>query len=147
MNVTFADKDKTASDGIKNKLRDQDVNEIKAAVATKIDGDLVVFDTTLGSNIITLDMNNQAGRFFKGNANIVVAKTWAFANYGNARYIPSIRFHVAAGVPQTFPNNVKMPDNRWNNATKQWTAFDPGDYEATASYDGANWIVKISDVM
>jgi hypothetical protein len=122
--------------------------KLRLSSRQKIDADLVVFSTTLGSNVITLDMNHQAGRMFKGSADIVGAKTWAFANFENAKYIPSIRFHIAAGVPQTFPNNVKMSDGaRWNSGTKQWTAFDAGDYEANASYDGASWIVRISDVI
>jgi hypothetical protein len=146
-NINYTTKDKNATDGIKNKFRDIDANEVKTAVNSKLSGDLVVFDTTLVTNIISIDVGNESGKFYKGSANIIVAKTWQFLNYANARYIPGIRFNVLVGVQQTFPNNVKMPDSRWNSGTKQWKAEDSGDYEATATYDGTTWTIKISDVL
>jgi hypothetical protein len=47
MNVTFDDKDKTVKDGVRNKVRDVDMNELKNAINSKGDALVFVSDPTL----------------------------------------------------------------------------------------------------
>lgn len=95
--------------------------------------------------VITLDMNSQAERMFRGSANIGAIKTWALANDANAVFIPSAKFVMTTTNIQTFPAAFKMAtfDANWNNATKQWTPPDVGTYEMSATFDGTNWLMKI----
>jgi len=95
---------------------------------------------------ITLDMNNQFERMFKGSANIGAVKTWVLSNDINAIFIPSVKFVMTTTNIQSFPADFKMSsfDANWNSSTKEWTPSDVGTYEMTAAFDGSNWIMKIS---
>lgn len=103
-----------------------------------------VIVSTAGS-AITLDMNNQAQRMFKGSASIGAIKTWILANETAAIFIPSVKFTMTTTDDQTFPSTFKMVtfDPNWNDSTKKWTPPSTGTYEMSATFDGTNWLMKI----
>jgi len=108
--------------------------------------DLVTTNTAGGT--ITLDMNNQTERMFKGSANIGAIKTWALSNNLVALFIPSVKFTMTSLSAQTFPATFRMAtfDANWDNATKKWTPPDVGIYDMSATYDGIlsdEWFMKI----
>lgn len=105
--------------------------------------DSVIVSTAGGT--ITLDMNSQAQRMFKGSASIAAVKTWALSNDLIAIFIPSVKFTMTTTDDQTFPSNFKMVsfDANWNDSTKKWTPPDVGTYEMSATFDGTNWLMKI----
>lgn len=115
--------------------------EFGSVVASGLDS--VTVSTASGT--ITLNLNNQTERMFKGSANIGAVKTWALSNDASGLFIPSVRFTMTTTDDQTFPAAFKMAtfDANWNNATKKWTPPDVGTYEMSATFDGTNWLMKI----
>lgn len=116
--------------------------------ATKVTASLSGIDAvtvSTASAIITLDLNNQTQRMFRGSASIGAIKTWALSNDTAALFIPSVKFTMTTTNDQTFPATFKMAtfDANWNSATKKWTPPDVGTYEMSATFDGANWLMKI----
>lgn len=105
--------------------------------------DAAVANTAGG--VITLDMNAQPERMFRGSADITSPKTWALGNVSSALLIPSVKFTIGIVHPQTFPIIFKMAsfDANWNSASKVWTPPDVGTYEMSAAFDGVNWLMKI----
>ena len=105
--------------------------------------DSAIVSTTGG--IITLDMNNQSERMFRGSANIGAIKTWALSNNTPSIFIPSVKFTMTTTDDQTFPSTFKMVifDANWNDATKKWSPPAMGTYEMSATFDGTNWLMKI----
>lgn len=92
---------------------------------------------------ISLDMQSRADVQFISSDNIAASATISMANDSNAFYW-SWRFNLTApGIVLTFPADFYMSDALWNDATKEWTNIDAGDYEAQASYDGTSWVLRI----
>jgi len=105
--------------------------------------DSAIVSTTGGT--ITLDMNNQSERMFRGSANIGAIKTWALSNNTPSIFIPSVKFTMTTTDDQTFPSTFKMVifDANWNDSTKKWSPPAVGTYEMSATFDGTNWLMKI----
>lgn len=127
--------------GVKVKLT-EDGLEFGGVIAAGLDAAVV---STAGGTI-TLDMNSQAERMFRGSASIGAAKTWALSNDTNAIFIPSVKFTMTTLNIQTFPANFKMAtyDANWNSSTQQWTPPDVGTYDLQAIFDGTNWLMTIT---
>lgn len=93
-------------------------------------------DTTLVSDIITVDFLSLQEINFVGSDQITEAKTWAFDNIVEGLF-SIIRFNITDSVIQTFPAGVKVANTSnsvYNSTTKQWTALATGEYEATVTY-------------
>ena len=105
--------------------------------------DSAIVSTTGGT--ITLDMNNQSERMFRGSADIGAIKTWALSNHTPSIFIPSVKFTMTTTDDQTFPSTFKMVifDANWNDSTKKWSPPAVGTYEMSATFDGTNWLMKI----
>ena len=114
-------------------------NMLKDIIDSKASIDQLTVSTASGT--ITLDMGNQADRMFKGSGNINGPKTWIFSNTTGSILIRSFIFVMTTLDAQTMPANVAMSDARWDGTI--WTPQDVGQYEATASFDGTNWLLKI----
>lgn len=119
----------------------EDGLEFGGVVAAGLDSATV---STAGGTI-TLDMNSQAERMFKGSASIGAPKTWALSNTAEAIFIPSAKFVMTTLDLQTFPASFKMStfDANWNPSTNVWTPPDVGTYDMSATFDGTNWLMKI----
>lgn len=121
------------------------LGDVVASFFNRLDHPEFISVSTSGATI-TLDLDSDRLKNFKGSAAIGAAKAIAFDNVGGAAVIPSFRFTLSGAYALTFPSNVKMSDVRWNSGTKVWTPLDAGDYEARMTYDGTNWYVTIGDV-
>jgi len=144
--ITYADKDKDATDGIKNEWRDIDANEVKNVVnANAVAGGSTLDQLTVSTagGTITLDFASKAERMFLGSATIAAIKTWALANTTGALKIASFIFTVSGLYAQTMPSNFKMSDARWDSVGKTWTPLDTGTYNAVAVFDGTSWLLSI----
>jgi hypothetical protein len=113
---------------------------------------LVSASTSTAGGTITLDFQNSINsktvnsvqKIFIGSATFSSTKTMAFGNTGNAL---SFDFHFeVTNVAGTlvWPSNVVMADINFDTSTQTWTPPSTGQYEASGTYDGANWKVKIS---
>lgn len=104
----------------------------------------VIVDTTGAT--IPLNLNDLKQRMFVGSDPIAAPKVWALDNDSNALVFQN-KFSLTGLHPQTMPASFKMQssDPRWNSGTKVWTPAAIGDYEASATFDGTNWNLKISD--
>ena len=130
-----------AGKAVKVKITEDGLEFGDVVAASGLDSAVV---STAGGTI-TLDMNAQAERMFRGSASIGAVKTWALSNDTNAIFIPSVKFVMTTTDDQTFPAAFKMStfDANWNDGTKKWTPPDVGTYEISATFDGTNWLMKI----
>lgn len=94
---------------------------------------------------IVLNMAGAAQKNFVGSADITEAKTWQLANAARGQQF-FLNFVLDGLYAQTFPANFVMSDALWDDATKTWTPFDAGEYQAQAIYNGTNWVLSIVGV-
>lgn len=99
---------------------------------------------------IDLDLNNQPGRMFVGDASFASAKSITISNDGEGLIInfKFILTNVAAVL--TFPDAFQMQtnDGRWNNTPpKTFTPAATGKHEFSATYDIQNltWELKATN--
>jgi hypothetical protein len=95
---------------------------------------------------ITLDMTDLKQRMFVGSASFATAKAMALSNNSNA-LVFQFAFQISnVAATLTWPAGFTMQsdDTRWNSGTRVWTAAAIGKYEASATYDGTEWKLKIS---
>jgi len=97
------------------------------------------------SDPMVLNFAGSNQKNFVGSADILAAKTWELANAGNAQEF-KFNFVLDAAYAQTMPNNFVMSDALWDDATKTWTPFDAGEYQASAVYNGTHWVLSIVGV-
>lgn len=102
--------------------------------------DRAVVDTT--GAVITLNMDDQPYRSFKGSAVIDGPRTLAISNATKAVRIPAFTFEVDGLHPFTLPAGVLMNDVR--KVALVWTPEVAGKYKASLDYDGAEWYLDIS---
>jgi hypothetical protein len=99
-----------------------------------------------GGGIITLDLADTKQGLFVGDNPIGAGKTIVLANAGSAIRLSFI-FNITGAYGLIFPAAWKMnPDPKWDNsgAAPVWTPIDAGQYQADASFDGANWNMIVS---
>jgi hypothetical protein len=104
-------------------------------------------DTSGVGAALILDMRSTKQRMFLGTVDIEAPKTWSLANAGNA-LVFNFSFTITGGNHvQTMPDNFFMQssDTRWNSGAKTWTPTGVGYYVASASFDGINWNLIISE--
>lgn len=101
---------------------------------------------TSGSPIV-LDMLDKVQRMFKQSADIGGNKTIELSNDGNALVFQFSFAITGALYTLTWPAEFLMQstDLRWNDGTKIWAPTEIGTYEASATWNGTNWLLKISD--
>jgi hypothetical protein len=102
--------------------------------------DRVVVATAGG--VITLAMDAKQQRQFIGDTDITAPKTWAVT--GSDPFDFQFEFVLDGLHAQTMPANFFMNDALWNDATKVWDPLDVGQYLATATFDGTNWVLSIN---
>lgn len=120
--------------------------EISAGDWARITGgvQLRTVDTT---GAINLNLENQPDMMFKGSDIIGADADLTFSNYGFARKF-TFRFSTSGDFNLTFQTGtVKMADARWTPGTKKWRSYEAGDFEGVASYDGNEWVVKITEAL
>jgi hypothetical protein len=97
--------------------------------------------------IITLDMGGLKQKNFVGDNPINSAKTWAFANAGNATVIQFFRFTLTGAYPQTMPITLKMESyvGTWQtNNPNEWQPDSAGDFEAMLTHYNGEWRLRIT---
>jgi hypothetical protein len=114
-------------------------------INSTIEPDIIVVDTSGAT--ITLDFAFKAQRVFVGNAAFATPKTIALANADNAvsfQFIPNIS-NVAAVL--TFPTEFTMQnsDDRWVDASHQFTAEVTGKHKFVSTYDGTDYTTEASN--
>ena len=83
-------------------------------------------------------------RMFVCTDDIDEAKEWVKSSVEATLFIPSIRFKIVDDLwPQTFPADFYMSDALWDDGTKVWTPEDLGEYEASVTYDGTRYTLRI----
>jgi hypothetical protein len=119
--------------------------ELAAGTWEKIGGPVGnVLDTSAAPLVLDLKHNKEA--IFVASAAIGVAKTWTLENKTLGQKI-TILFSISAAADQDFSTDAfKMEkiSGDWNSGTKKWTPPDVGDYEAIATWNGTNWLMKIN---
>lgn len=92
---------------------------------------------------IDLDFSNRKSSQFRCDNPIAGVKTWEYSNDSSAAEF--VMFVEFTGTPvQTFPNNTRMNDIRWDNVAKTFSPIDPGKYKVKGEYDGTDWWLEIS---
>lgn len=114
-------------------------------INSTIEPDIIVVDTSGAT--ITLDFAFKAQRVFVGNAAFATPKTIALANADNAvsfQFIPNMS-NVAAVL--TFPTEFTMQnsDDRWVDASHQFTAEVTGKHKFVSTYDGTDYTMEASN--
>lgn len=99
---------------------------------------------TLGSVTYTGVLSKQ--KIFVGAATFATAKDIALSNTTNAKVL-NFHFEVTSiSAVLTWPSEFLMQgnDDQWNPTTNEWIPPGTGKYEASATFDGTNWKLKIS---
>lgn len=99
---------------------------------------------TLGSVTYTGVLSKQ--KIFVGSATFATAKDIALSNTTNAKVL-NFHFEVTSiSAVLTWPSEFLMQgnDDQWNPTTNEWIPPGTGKYEASATFDGTNWKLKIS---
>ncbi len=93
-------------------------------------------------NPLVLNMGGEVVRDFVGNAVIAAPKTWSLSNDTDALEF-KFNFEISGLHAMTMPADFIMSDALWNDATKKWQPLDIGTYQASAAFNGTNWILSI----
>jgi hypothetical protein len=106
---------------------------------------VVQFDATQAN--LNLDFGGKSEVIFTASAPVNGNRSWQLVNNASASRM-TIFFTIAVpgNYSQVFPSNFKMNNPEWDKTTKAWTAYQAGDYIATATYDGSSWWMDISGV-
>jgi|SRR5688572_961578 len=109
--------------------------------------DLVTCDVS--GSTITLDFENRYQRMFVGSASFATPKTVAIeATTDTNALVFDVKFNLSnVAAVLTFPSNFVMvvPDTRWDNTAKTFTAAATGKHEFSATFDGTDWDLKVTN--
>ncbi|HTH58249.1 MAG TPA: hypothetical protein VL728_19520 [Cyclobacteriaceae bacterium] len=139
MNINWADKDKGATDGVRNIFSDDDANEVKQAVNSKLE--LIVLPIpTAGGNII-LDAQNFIDLKFNSSANITSDKAISLTNFANCQRFTWLFTSDAHTLTFSGGTFINKGNPEWNGTG--FVLTDPGYYKITGEFDGTNWLLKL----
>lgn len=96
---------------------------------------------TSGANI-NLNMGYTKERFFSSTDPIAAPASVQISRDARTTLF-RWKFTMAALVAITFPDDFVMSDALFDDATKEWTPLDLGDYSLTAWWDGTSWTASI----
>lgn len=116
--------------------------QFSSTSANSASSTLTLTSVNVAPNPVVLNMGGEVVRDFVGNAVITAPKTWALSNDTDALEF-KFSFEIDGAHAMTMPADFIMSDALWNDATKTWTPFDPGIYQANASFNGTDWILSI----
>lgn len=122
------------------------LSDIIALVIVGNDLDLATVSTAGAT--ITLDMGGEKERMFVGSASFGTAKAIALSNDTNALVLNLVLTLTNVAAVLTFPTTFTMQvfDVRWNDGAHTFTPTATGKYEFSATWDGTDWNLKVTDV-